>query len=88
MEIMLGILLALAIVGLVASPIILTRLHQKIEMDLNDRLGAKSLEDYKYWREVYPRAVEKEEVKEKARNEMKKKLSPADLAAHEMARGL
>lgn len=50
-------LLALAIVGLIAGPVILVRVAIKQNADLHDRLAAKSLEDYKYFKEGYPEEV-------------------------------
>lgn len=50
-------LLALAIVGLIVSPVILVRVAIKQNSDLHDRLAAKSFEDYKYYKTGYPEEV-------------------------------
>ena len=79
-------ILALAVVGLVVGPIVIVRYAIKQNADLHDRLAAKSLEDYKYFKEGYP-----EEVKayRKAAEEKEELEGPvvdeADQARREMA---
>ena len=51
------ILLGLAILGLTVSPLIIMRYAIKQNADLHDRLAAKSMDEYKYYRDQYPKEV-------------------------------
>ena len=73
------ILLGMAILGLVAEAVLITRMFQKQIADLNDRLATKSIEEYKYYKEVYPKEVEAEEKKQKLQVE---DVAPDDLVAY------
>ncbi len=90
MEIALCVLLGLAIAGLVVSPLILNKAQTKTIQDLNDRIAAKDLEQFKYWNEVYPKAVADQGKKEKdlikERKKFEKKATPADRESREAAR--
>lgn len=57
----------LVLAALVVSGLDVILLHRKID-DLNDRLGAKDLEQYKYYKTKFPKDVaELEKVREEAR---------------------
>ena len=80
-------LLGLAILGLIVAPVILVRCFIKENASLHDRLAAKSLEEFKYFKEVYPKEVElyNKKIDEEADNLPDTRRSPEQIARDEMA---
>lgn len=97
---MTGLIIALILAILTQAGVILvlTLEHRKEVRDLHDRLAAKSLEDYRYWRDRYPVEVRdyagRLAQSRRTNEEILEKLgstptpSPADKAREEAAKSL
>ena len=81
------ILLGLAILGLIVAPVILVKCFIKENASLHDRLAARSLDEFNYFKKVYPKEVEaySKKLDEEADKLPDTRRSPEQIAADDMA---